>query len=76
MDECKPLPSTRLVAVSFLFSNRAHYQGLTLVHLSAQRQRFWWAKGYFGVVRGVSNAGLEGVLRHFGDVLSVRNGSG
>jgi hypothetical protein len=26
------------------------YQGLTLVHPSAQRQRFWWDKGYLGGV--------------------------
>jgi hypothetical protein len=25
-------------------------QGLTLVHLSAQRKRFWWDKGYLGGV--------------------------
>ena len=28
-------------------------QGLTLVHLSAQRKRFWWDKGYLGGVWGL-----------------------
>jgi hypothetical protein len=49
-------------------------QGLTLVHLSAQRQRLWWDKGYEGIVQGVLTMGLEGVLSRLVDVLSVRNG--
>ena len=50
-------------------------QGRTLVHLSAQRKRFWWDKGYLGGVEGLFEAGVEGVFRRLGDVLSVRNGS-
>jgi len=51
-------------------------QGRTLVHLTAQRKRFWWDKGYVGGVQEVPKAGEEGVFRRLRDVLSVRNGSG
>jgi hypothetical protein len=50
-------------------------QGLTLVHLSAQRKRCWWVKGYLGGVKGELKAGVQGVLRRLGDVLTIRNGS-
>jgi len=46
------------------------------LHLSTQCKRFLWDKGYLGGVKGVFTAGLEGVFRRLGDVLSVRNGSG
>jgi len=51
-------------------------QELTLVHFSAQRKHFMWGKGCLGGVHGVFMAGVEGVFRRLGDVLSVRNGSG
>jgi len=38
-------------------------QGVTLVHLSAQRKRFRWDKGYLEGVLGVLKAGVEGVFR-------------
>jgi len=43
-------------------------QGLTLAHLSAQLERFWWDKGYLGGVKGVFKAGLEGVFMRLGGV--------
>ena len=55
---------------------RTFHPGLTLVHFSAQRKRFLWDKGCFGGVEGLFMAGLEGVRRRSGDVLSVRTGSG
>jgi len=51
-------------------------QGLTLVHLSAQRKHFLWDEGYLGGGWGVFMAGMEGVFRRLGDVLSVRTGLG
>ena len=66
-------------AVQHVHTPVAHHpaqQGLTLVHLSAQRKRFWRDKGYLGGVQGVLKAGMEAVFRRLGDVLSVRNGSG
>jgi len=51
-------------------------QGRTLVHLSAQRKRFCWDKGYLGGVYGLFKAGMQGVFSLLGDVSSVRNGSG
>jgi hypothetical protein len=45
--------------------------GLTIVHFSAQRRRFWWDKKYLRDVQGVFKAGVEGVFRRLGDVLSV-----
>jgi len=50
-------------------------QGLTLVHLSARRKRIGWDKGYLQGVCGVFKAGMEGVFRRLGDVLSVGIGS-
>jgi len=41
-------------------------QGLTLVHLSAQRKRFLWDKGYSGGVQEVFKTGVEGVFRRLG----------
>jgi len=54
----------------------ADNQGLTLVHLPAQRKPFLWDKGCFGGVYGVVMPGVAGVLWAFGGVLSVRNVSG
>ena len=51
-------------------------RGLTLVHMSAQSNRFWWDKVYRGVVQEMFKGELEGMFRRLGDVLSVRNGSG
>ena len=34
--------------------------GAYTLHLSAQRKRFWWDKGYLGGVQGVLKAGVEG----------------
>jgi hypothetical protein len=51
-------------------------EGLTLVHLSAQRKRFLRDRGCLGGVQGVFMAGLEVVLRRLGDVFSIRNDSG
>ena len=55
---------------------RPWHQGLTLVHLPAQRKRFLWDKGCLGAVYEVLMVGLEGVFRALEDGLSVRNGSG
>ena len=67
--------ATMLMSRSTLAS-AASFQGLTLVHFSAQLKRFLWDKGCLGGVQGEFMAGVEGVLRRLGDVLSVRNGSG
>jgi len=41
----------------------ACFQGLTLVHLQAQRKRFLWDKGCSGAVYRALMVGLEGVFR-------------
>ena len=74
MNERKPLPRSPSAASAARSSHLN--QGLTLVHLSARRQRFWWDKGYSGGVQGVVEAGVEGVFTRLGDVLRVRNDSG
>ena len=51
-------------------------QGLTLVHLPAQRKRLLGDKGCLWCVPGVFMADVEGVFMGSGTVLSVRNGSG
>jgi len=37
---------------------------------------FKWDEGCLEAIQGVLMAGIEGVFRRLGDVLSVRNGSG
>jgi len=59
-------------ASDFISSSASAWnQGRTLVHLSAQCKRFWWDKEYLGGVYGLFEAGVEGVFRRLGDVLSV-----
>jgi len=60
--------SSRSRTVFSISSRRTSHQGLTLVHLSAQRKRSWWDKGYLWGVWGVFKAGVEGVFRRLGDV--------
>ena len=51
-------------------------QGLTLVHFSAQRERFLWGVGCAeSLLRGISG-GVEGCHGVFGVCFRVRNGSG
>jgi hypothetical protein len=70
--EAKPLAARS----SYSVPPRGARQGLTLVHLSTQRKRFWWDNGYLRGVQGVFKAWAEGVFGRLGDMLSVRNGSG
>jgi len=69
-------PSPVHLPPPFLPAAVSFRQGLNLVHLSAQRRRFWWDKGYLGGVEGVFKAGVEGEFMRSGNVLSVRTGSG
>jgi hypothetical protein len=75
----KTLPcarASRSVSAPGAPSRYSSSQGHTLVHLTAQRKRYWWDEGYLGSVQGVFKAVVEGVFRRSGDVLSVRNDSG
>jgi len=64
VDECKPLPmKSRLVSIGEDDNVFTQYQGLTLVHFSAQRERFLWDRGcLWGLFRGC----LAGVRDHYG----------
>ena len=49
MDECKPLPTTTLVlkmGCMYELISLTSSQGLTLVHFSAQLERFVWDGGF------------------------------
>ena len=68
MDECKPLPSSPLLMLTPAGAEMltpvapeasTTEQGLTPVHLSAQRKRFWSDKGYLGGVFGGGGGGVE-----------------
>ena len=61
-------------AGSFAAATSTSNQGLTPVHLPAQRKRFSLNKGCLGAVYEVRMAGVEGVFRASGNILSVRNG--
>ena len=61
MDECKPLPmAARNFSNAWLLFASASGQGLTLIHLAAQRKCFlwdrrcihWWPMGRLGGVGG------------------------
>ena len=62
MDECKPLPSSRNQSTP-LSSVSAVRQGLTLVHFSAQRERFLWDRG---CAQGLFGGCLGGVWGYYG----------
>ena len=65
MDECTPLPPLLATSSSRSCMHRdteSEEQGRTLVHVSAQLERFLWYKGVRqGVVKGLFR-GREGVL--------------
>ena len=54
MDECKPLPTTARAYSPHALDSTAWGQGLTLVHFSAQRERFEWDReSIWGCLEGV-----------------------
>ena len=86
MDECKPLPPRRSNSVAGTVNSAmtpgvdacraAAYQGLTLVHFSAQRKLFLWDRGCdLGLFRGVFT-GCQGVVAGVQGVFCLRHGSG